>query len=150
MGSSGGRSAALLVPARAGLTKLYKLLPVLKVFVKDFRDERVVNAIKKTAQSREDTVFYNAPLVIFIANDSRIGSTGKDCYIAAQNMMLAAHSMGVGSCFIGRGRAIPKRLLLEKLGVEAHYAFGACVAFGYPKEARRTAPPRKEDTVKKI
>jgi nitroreductase len=134
--------------ARARLRNIYKMLPLLKVLVKDLRDERTVNAIKKTAQSSDDTVFYSAPLVVFIANDSRARSTEKDCYIAAQNMMLAAHSFGVGSCFIGRGKVIPRRLLLEKLDVEPYYTFDACVAFGYPKGVQRTPPPRREGTVK--
>ncbi len=136
--------------ARTQLTNLYKLSPLLKLFSKELRDERTAAAIKKTATSGDDTVFYNAPLIIFIANDSRIRSTGKDCYLAAQNMMLAAHSLGVGSCCIGRARAIPGRLLREKLQVEPFYSFNLCAAFGFPVETRRTPPPRREGTVKKI
>jgi nitroreductase len=140
----------LYIAARARLKKLYKLIPVLKFLKKDLRDERVVNAIKKTAESSEDTVFYNAPLLIFIANDTRYGDTKADCCLAAQNMMLAAHSLGVGSCFIGRGKAIPKKLLQKRFTLPAYYDFNVYMAFGYPEGLKRTPPARREDTVKRI
>jgi len=132
---------------RKKLKALYKLVPILRFLIKDFRDERFVNALKKTASSEEDTVFYSAPLIIFVANDTRYGATNMDCVLTCQNMMLAAHSMGIGSCFIGRTKAIPKGLLRKKFNLPGHYDFNACVAFGYPKEARKTASARKSDAV---
>ena len=102
--------------ARLRIKKLHKLIPLLRPFSKDLKDQRVVNAIKKTveAPADKDTVFYNAPLIIFIANDTRLGLTKEDCHLAAQNMVLAAHSLGIGSCYVGRGKAIPKKVLREK------------------------------------
>lgn len=133
--------------ARARIKRLYKLIPLLKWFSKDLKDQRVVNAIKKTAESPEDTVFYKAPLLIFIANDARLSGTERDCYLAAQNMMLASHSLGIGSCFIGRGRAIPKKVLLKKFDLPNYYNVNVHLAFGYPREFPKTPPARREDTV---
>ncbi|MEE8360203.1 MAG: nitroreductase [Candidatus Omnitrophota bacterium] len=132
---------------RKKLKGLSKLVPILRVFLKDFRDERFVNALKKTALSEEDTVFYNAPLIIFVANDTRYSSTCVDCVLACQNMMLTAHSMGVGSCFIGRIKAIPNRLLRKKFDLPGYYDFNTCMVFGYPKDAVRTPPARSRDVV---
>ncbi|MFH1753044.1 MAG: nitroreductase [Candidatus Omnitrophota bacterium] len=133
----------LSLAVRKRLKGLYRLTPILRFFLKDFRDERFVKALKKTASSEEETVFHGAPLVIFAANDTRYSNTVIDCALACQNMALAAHSMGVGSCFIGRAKAIPRRSLLMKFSLPAYYDFNTCVAFGYAKEAQRTPPPRK-------
>lgn len=133
--------------ATANLKKLYKLIPLLKIFIKNYRDARVVNAIKKTALNEGDTVFYNAPLLILIANDKRINDSRANCFLAAQNMMLAAHSLGIGSCFIGRGRAIPKNLLLEICGLPKFYDVNIHLAFGYSNQGQRALPARKQDAI---
>ena len=130
---------------RRRLSMLYRCLPVLRIFKPGFRDESFVNAVKKTAESSGDSVFYNAPMVVIIAGDTGYENTDVDCSLAAQNMMLAAHSLGIGSCFIGRGKAVPVSYMQRRFGLPAHYAFNVWVAFGYP-EGREggTAPPRKE------
>ena len=65
------------------------------------------------------SVFYHAPLVIFIACD-RFNAYGPiDCGIAGENMALAAESLGLGTCFLGapmlllehaRGEPLARRL----------------------------------------
>lgn len=134
-----------LVKKRIGM--IYKLIPVLKFFAKDLRDQRAVNALKKTAENAYDTVFYNAPLLLFIANDTRFSDTDLDCSLSAQNMMLAAHSLGIGSCFIGRGKFIPKGFLKRKLNLPRFYDVRLHLAFGYPQEYPTTIPARKKDDV---
>lgn len=133
--------------ARKRIRIIYKLTPFLKFLSKDLKDQRVINALKKTAMSDQDTVFYDAPLVIIIANDTRYKDTSTDCHLAAQNMMLAAHSMGIGSCFVGRGKAIPKKILLKKFKLPRHYDICAHLVFGYPEEFIKTPPARKKDAV---
>lgn len=135
---------------RCRIKRIYKLIPLLKFFVKPLRDQRSVNALKKTAESPYDTVFYNAPLLIFIANDKRLGKTEADCYLAAQNVILAAHSMSVGSCIIGRGNFIPKKFLLKKISLPAFYDIGVHIALGYPNTAQKAPPPRKDDTILRV
>lgn len=129
------------------LTRLYALIPILKFFSRDLRDERVANAIKKTAESGEDTVFHNAPLLVFVANDKRCHDSLADCCLAAQNMMLAAHSLGIGSCYIGRAKIIPVPFLLKKFNLPAFYDIKVHLAFGYAKGPLRTPPPRKDDAI---
>lgn len=46
-------------------------------------------------------IFYNAPLLVLIcATDDDLMSL-KDCCLAAENLMLAAHDRGFGTCWIG-------------------------------------------------
>jgi nitroreductase len=140
----------LSLMARARIKKIYRLMPVLRLFVKGLKDQRSANAIKKTAGSPDDTVFYRAPLLIVVANDTRFNDTEADCCLAAQNMMLAAHSMGIGSCFIGRGRLIPRRNILSRLRLPAFYDTRVFVVFGYPKSPAAGGPARREGTVERI
>lgn len=133
--------------AIAKIRKLFKFIPLFKLFVRDLRDKRFVNALEKTAKSPSDTVFYNAPLLIMIANDTRYSDSEQDCRLAAQNMMLAAHALGIGSCFIGRAQVIPKKLLVERFNLPSGYDIKVHLIFGYPEGVPRSLPPRKKDIV---
>ncbi len=53
--------------------------------------------------SRNWKLLFNAPLVVWIATKG--GSSGVDAGIAGESMVLAAQSMGLGSCFIGGASA---------------------------------------------
>lgn len=46
-------------------------------------------------------MFRNAPTVVFIGRDVQSGSAEFDCGLLSENMMLAAQSMGIGSCCLG-------------------------------------------------
>jgi nitroreductase len=46
-------------------------------------------------------LFYHAPALIVISGRSQGPWVAEDCALAAQNMMLAAYSVGLGTCWIG-------------------------------------------------
>jgi nitroreductase len=46
-------------------------------------------------------VFYHAPALIVISANQQGPWVEADCALAAQNLMLAAHAKGLGSCWIG-------------------------------------------------
>ena len=46
-------------------------------------------------------IFYNAGTLIIICADAETPFATADCWLAAENLMLAAFSMGLGSCVIG-------------------------------------------------
>ncbi len=47
--------------------------------------------------------FYNAPTIITLFAPKNFLFSAEDCAVAAENMMLAADSLGIGSCYIGQG-----------------------------------------------
>ena len=49
----------------------------------------------------ETDIFYNASALVVIYGDSRTGTIESDCSLAAENLMLAACDLGLGSCWIG-------------------------------------------------
>jgi nitroreductase len=46
-------------------------------------------------------IFYHAPALIVISGNAPGPWIVEDCALAAENLMLMAHSMGLGSCWIG-------------------------------------------------
>jgi nitroreductase len=46
--------------------------------------------------------FYDAPTVLTLFARKDIYNLTGDCFVAAENMIIAAHSLGIGSCIVGR------------------------------------------------
>ena len=83
---------------------------------------------------KEDVIFFNAPLLIFIAAEKNEWSE-IDCALAAQNMMLRSYDLGLGSCFIGFANLLKKDYeVLNSLSVTGSQEIYCTVIFGYPKK----------------
>lgn len=85
-------------------------------------------------------MFRNAPTVVFIGHDTKSESSPFDCGLLAENMMISAWSMGIGSCCLGS----PARFMktpeaaeyLQKLGFSEGYELLYCIGFGYPDDTQ--------------
>ena len=89
--------------------------------------------------------FRGAPTMIFIAKDLSYDFSAYDCGLLAQNIMLSACSLGVGSVCLGS----PVRFLtdnelckpyVEKLGFSEGYELCLCIGIGYADEAPEAKP----------
>lgn len=98
--------------------------------------------------------FRGAPVMVFIARDPSYDFSAYDCGLLAENIMLSAWSMGVGSICLGS----PVRFLtdnelckpyIEKLGFTEGYELCLCVGLGYAAE-QPAAKPRDNSKVKFI
>ncbi|MBQ8866370.1 MAG: nitroreductase [Bacteroidaceae bacterium] len=96
--------------------------------------------------------FRGAPVMVFIARDKGYDFSAYDCGLMAENMMLSAWSLGVGSICLGS----PVRMIndnpacapiLERLGFSEGYELCLCVGLGYADEAP-AAKPRDMGKVK--
>lgn len=89
-------------------------------------------------------MFRNAPTVVFVGRDVQSGSAEFDCGLLSENMMLAAQSMGIGSCCLGSPAAFMRSPAaaeyLKQLGFSEGYELLYCIAFGYPDEAPAAKP----------
>lgn len=96
-------------------------------------------------------MFRNAPTVVFIGRDTQSESSPFDCGLLAENMMISAWSMGIGSCCLGtpaRFMRSPEAVeYLQKLGFSEGYELLYCIGFGYPDETP-AAKPRDAAKVK--
>lgn len=63
-----------------------------------------------------------------------------DVGIATENLMLAAHALGLGSVFVG---VFDEKRLGELLNIPSHISIVGLFPIGYPQEAAKGGPPRK-------
>lgn len=106
---------------------------------------------KAAEDSTFKNMFRNAPTVVFIGRDTQSESSPFDCGLLAENMMISAWSMGIGSCCLGtpaRFMRSPEAVeYLQKLGFSEGYELLYCIGFGYPDETP-AAKPRDAAKVK--
>lgn len=88
-----------------------------------------------------------APVVIVACADSEQSGVlwGQHYYmtdmgIAAQNLMLAAHSVGLGSVFVG---IFDDAQLHELLSIPSSIRIVGIFPVGYPRDEKKEGPPRK-------
>ncbi|HBO61703.1 MAG TPA: diguanylate cyclase [Olsenella sp.] len=91
--------------------------------------------------------FYGAPVVLVVLADRSVPTHVYDGSLVMGNLMLAAHELGLGSCWIHRAReefdSPEGRQILAELGVEGDYeGIGHCV-LGYAAEVPEPKPRRE-------
>jgi len=84
--------------------------------------------------NKQFMLFHGAPTVIYILMDKRgVGKPLVDVGICGQNMVLAAHSLGLGTCWVGFVELLKYGTKWKKkLGVEYPYQIVESIALGYP------------------
>ena len=109
--------------------------------------------LRKMAEAPDFDNFRGAPMALILSAEKEQPFGEVDCANAAENMAVAAWSMGIASCYIASFRAGmggPKGAeLCGKLGIPEGYAPYFALSLGYaaagePKEPRA---PRREGTV---
>lgn len=92
------------------------------------------------AKDRAD-FFFGAPLLIIIAGPKDNKWVCHDASLAAENIMLYAASINLGTCFIGMVRRIESDMaIMNELHIADNMMIGAAVICGYPDGT----PPEKE------
>ena len=94
--------------------------------------------------------FYGAPVVLVVLAPRDQANRVYDGSLVMGNLMLAAHALGLGSCWIHRAREefdTPEgKAILAELGVEGDYeGIGHCI-LGYPADVP-AAKPRNDGRV---
>lgn len=118
----------------------------------------ILEPVKDTSRKASDflvflktkgtNMFYGAPVLVIILGNKSAPTADFDCAMAAENMMLAAHSKGIGSCWIGGLLpALMDEKILEELGAPSGYKAVAPLIFGYP-EGKTEMPEKLEPDVK--
>lgn len=95
--------------------------------------------------------FYGAPVVLIVLADKNVPTHVYDGSLVMGNLMLAAHAMGIGSCWIHRAKEEFEQKegkeLLASLGIEGEYeGIGHCI-LGYSDEVEKEPSPRKDNYV---
>lgn len=122
-----------------------------KDFIAMHKDTKIpeLSGYLRNMSKPEMHLFYGAPVLILIFTSSE-GIGEQDCALAAENMMLAAHSFGIGSCWIGLAIGLGNDAeFLKEVGVPEGHKLVAPLIFGYPAKIGLKAPARNADVILK-
>ena len=124
---------------------------ILAVTNKEVRNQLSKLNAKILGVGEDFDPFYNAPVVLVVLADKARNTYVYDGSLAMENMMLAATSLGLGSCWIHRAKEmfeLPEgKEILKNLGIEGEYeGIGNCI-IGYPDGEFPPVKPRKENRV---
>jgi nitroreductase len=136
--------AAVEAPSAANRQPWHFTVVTRKQILKDINAEVQKQMVKQGQGNGSGDVFYDAPSAIFIScvADSRWGR--HDCGIAAENIALAAQSIGLGTVMLGMpemGFHDEKKAEFEKLlKFPQGYSYCLAIAVGVPAGSKEAHP----------
>lgn len=122
---------------------------ILAVTNQEIRDQ--LSRINGKIMGTDSDPFYGAPVVLVVLADKNRPTHVYDGSLVMGNLMLAAHALGLGSCWIHRAKETFEteegKALLKQLGIECDYeGIGNCI-LGYSDEPAKDPVPRKSDYI---
>lgn len=143
---------AVLTAGTWAPTAMNRQSPML-IAIQDPATRGELSKLNAAVMNSENDPFYGAPTVVVVLADAANANAIKDGSLVMGNLLLAAHSLGLGSCWINRAdeslHSEAGRALLEKWGFDpdAVVGVGNCV-LGYPADGGvKPAAPRKPDYI---
>ncbi|MBQ6223113.1 MAG: nitroreductase [Solobacterium sp.] len=119
---------------------------ILAVTNKEVRDQ--LSRINAGVMGRDMDPFYGAPAVLVVLARKDVPTYIYDGSCVIENMLIAAHSLGLGACWIHRAKeefeSEEGLALLKSLGIEDEYEGIGNVILGYPDGPAHPDVPRKE------
>ena len=134
-------------------TGMGKQSPIMiAVTDKKIRDQ--LSQMNAAVMGASNDPFYGAPVVIVVLADRTVPTYLYDGSLVMGNLMNAAHSLGIASCWIHRAKeefdSAEGKAILKKLGIEGDYeGIGHCI-LGYAAQENKAAAPRKESYIYRI
>ncbi len=128
---------------------------IIAVTNKEMRDRLsrlnldIIMGKNMTTSSGHSDPFYGAPVVLVVLAKKDVNTRVYDGSLVMENMMLAAHSLGLGSCWIHRAKETfeteeGKQILLD-LGITEEYeGVGNCIVGYAAEDACKPRVARKE------
>ena len=110
-----------------------------------------ISRMNAAVWGRDIDPFYGAPtyVLVFGTDPAVWANSVPDGTLVLGNMMLAAHAIGLGSCWINRERemfANPEgKALMQELGLPDGLIGIGALALGYPAAPPKDPKPRKEN-----
>ncbi len=111
--------------------------------------DELEEGVRKAEKNPQMRVFHGAPVVIMVSGHTENHWNQIDCGLATENLLLAAHSLGLGTCVVG----FVMRYLnqpyaaetLEKLRLPEGFNPLYAITVGYPDEEPAARPREKKD-----
>lgn len=131
-------------------TGMNKQAPIIiAVTNREMRDR--LSRMNAQIMGTDNDPFYGAPVVLVVLANKAVRTAVYDGSLVMGNLMLAAHELGIGSCWIHRAKEMFEteegKAILRDLGVEGDYeGIGNCI-LGYADCPQPEARPRKENYI---
>lgn len=114
------------------------------VAVRDSKTREQLSKMNAAVMGSSNDPFYGAPCVVVVLANTTRGTWVEDGSLVIGNLMAAAHSVGLGSCWIHRAREMfdsdEGKALLKEWGLpETMRGVGNCI-LGYPNEVPGDKP----------
>lgn len=127
--------------------------PVLvAVTDKAARDE--ISRLNAAVMGRDTDPYYGAPVLVLALADPASSTWVEDASCALENMMLAAHALGLGSVWVHREREIfdseAGKALLRAWGLPETLRGVGSIALGYASGPAPAPAPRKDDYIVRV
>ena len=151
-GSNNQSTHILVIQNRDTLNKLQKLVEseFAKMGVTEGAYASFNSAILRSKKGGFD-FFYSAPTLVVVANRKDYGNAMADCSIVLENMMLAAASLQIGSCWINQIRWLRENeaviAFLQELGLGEDEIVCGSLALGYSDQKEMPPLERKGNPV---
>lgn len=124
---------------------------VIAVTNKELRDRIVAENCKIGGWEENFDPFYNAPVILIVIADRNIPTAVYDGSLTLGNMMLKAHELGLGSCWIHRAKeefdSEFGKDILKQLGIEGDFEGVGHLALGYADCDLPEIPERNNNRV---
>ena len=134
-------------------TGMGKQSPIM-IAVTDKKTRDQLSKMNAAVMGASNDPFYGAPVVIVVLANRAVPTYLYDGSLVMGNLMNAAHSLGIASCWIHRAKeefdSAEGKAILKDLGIEGDYeGIGHCI-LGYAAQENKTAAPRKENYIYRI
>ena len=134
-------------------TGMGKQSPIM-IAVTDKKTRDKLSKMNAAVMGASNDPFYGAPVVIVVLANRAVPTYLYDGSLVMGNLMNAAHSLGIASCWIHRAKeefdSAEGKVILKDLGIEGDYeGIGHCI-LGYAAQENKTAAPRKENYIYRI
>ena len=108
--------------------------------------ESVKEAIGEWEQLGKDRLFHGATAAIVVSSRPGASCPAEDALLATQNILLAAHSMGLGTCLIGFAVSVMRheRRVKRLMGIPDDERVYSVIALGHPNEKYRSIAGRRK------
>jgi nitroreductase/NAD-dependent dihydropyrimidine dehydrogenase PreA subunit len=118
---------------------------------REYRD-KVAEALDEWDRDGTDRLFHHAPALILVSSRRGASTPKDDALLATQNILLAAHAMGLGTCLIGFAVIAMQidRRVNAAVGLPWREKVEAAIALGHSRERWTHTAPRGPAPIREL
>lgn len=144
---------AILEAGTYAATGMNRQSPII-ICVQDPAIRETLRRLNAAVMGNDGDPFYGAPTVVCVLADRSVMTHVEDASLVIGNMMNAAFSVGVDSCWIHRAKQVfdtdEGKALLKQWGIERDYVGVGNLILGYRDGDLPVTRPRKENYIYRV